>query len=106
MDRESFLAKPETPKTIAITLDDGRTVTARKLTQAEVETIKRKYATEAAALEGFRFIVSRCVVNDEGQRVFKDEDHAKLLEVDFDVVQQIASEVVEFSGLNRNAKKA
>lgn len=104
MNRDDFLAKSDKPRTIDITLDDGRTVKVRKLSQAEVETLKAKYATEAKALEGFRFVVSRCVVDDNGERVFSDEDQQKLTDVDFDIVQQIASEVVEFSGLNK--KKA
>lgn len=106
MDRDSFFIAQK-PKTIDIALDDGRIVKARKLTQAEVETIRKSYAaSESTALAGFRFIVCRCVVDDEGNRVFTDADQNKLVELDFDTIQTIASEVVEFSGLNKNQKKA
>src|SRR5262245_10678688 len=106
MDRDKFLSRPKELKTTEITLSDGATLRIRKLSQQEVETIREKYAGDEKALEGMRFIVTRCVVNDEGERVFADDDQAKLLEVDFDDIQLIASEAVEFSGLNRSAKKA
>lgn len=104
MDKESFFSRQAKPKTTEITLDDGQILHARKLSQSEVETIRKNYATEATALEGYRYIVSKCVVDEEGRRVFDDADKAKLLQVDFDDVQKIADAVVEFSGLNR--KKA
>ena len=106
MDRETFFSKPERPKTIDITLDDGRVVTARKLSQAEVETLKKRYSSDDKALEGLRYVVCRTVVDREsGERVFKDEDLQKLADSDFDVIQTIADEVVKFSGMGKDAKK-
>ena len=106
MNREAFFQKPDKPRTIDIPLEDGRTIKARKLTQAEVETLKKRYATADRALDGLRYIVCRTVVDDDGERVFSDDDQSRMADVDFDVIQTIASEVVEFSGLGeRDGKK-
>lgn len=106
MNREAFFHKPEKPRTIDIPLEDGRTFKARKLTQAEVETLKKRYATADRALDGLRYVVCRTVVDENGDRIFSDDDQARMADVDFDVIQTIASEVVEFSGLGeRDAKK-
>lgn len=106
MNRNDFFQKPEKPRTIDIVLEDGRTFKARKLTQAEVETLKKRYATADRALDGLRYVVCRTVVDDEGDRIFTDDDQSKMADVDFDVIQTIASEVIEFSGLGeRDAKK-
>ena len=106
MSREAFFQKPEKPRTIDIALEDGRTFKARKLTQAEVETLKKRYATADRALDGLRYVVCRTVVDDDGDRIFTDDDQSKMADVDFDVIQTIASEVVEFSGLGeRDGKK-
>lgn len=104
MDRDRFFQRPPVPKTTEITIDGFGTVKARKLTAAEVETIRKSYGSDDKALAGFRFIVTRCVVDDDGDRLFKDEDADKLREVDFDVVNAIASAIVEFSGIGE--KKA
>jgi hypothetical protein len=102
MNREEFFAR--TSSTREITLSDGHTLKIRKLKQADVETITRQYSTESKALDGFRYIVSRCVVDAVGNRVFSDEDQARLADVSADDIKHIAEEVIEFSGLN--SKKA
>lgn len=104
MDRETFLARAKSPQTTEIQIEDGITVKARKLTQAEVESIRKNYATEAKALEGFRYIVSRCVLEDSGERMFADADLAKLSDIDFETIERIAKEVMRFSGLKVDAK--
>src|SRR5690606_20573137 len=105
MNRETFFQKPDKPRTIDIPLEGGRTVKARKLTQAEVETLTKRYATPDKALEGLRYTVCRTVVDDDGERVFSDEDQARMADVDFDVIQAVASGVVGCSGLGeRDAK--
>jgi hypothetical protein len=102
MDRDSFLKRK--PATSDVTLDDGAVVKVRKLTEGEVQLLKKKYSTEATALEGLRFIVARCLVNEDGQRVLEDGDVSKLTEMDFDTIQSIANEVMKFSGLMKDKK--
>lgn len=106
MDRESFLARASKPATTTVTLDDGSTLQVRKLSQAEVETIKAKYASEEKALAGYRYIVARCAVDGDGKRIFSDADTDKLADVDFEAVQHIAAEVMKFSGLRIDPKNA
>lgn len=99
MDRETFLARGAKKQSREVHLEDGQIVHVRKLSQAEVETLKRQYASESKALEGLRYVVSRCVVDDAGKRVFGDEDMAALAAVDFEVIQTISTEAMKFSGL-------
>lgn len=104
MDREAFLKRKTQTK--EVTLDDGATIRIRKLSQSEVETINRKYRGDDKALEGFRFIVSRCAVEADGTRLFRDEDQSALADVDFEAVNTIANEVMAFSGLKVEPKNA
>lgn len=103
MTREDILNRKS--KTKEITVDD-LTVNIRKLTQAEVETARREYGKPDKALEGYRYVVSRAVVDAEGQRVFKDDDKAKLCEVDYEIVEGIAAEIIEYSGVNKPDPKS
>lgn len=100
MDRETFLARSTKQQSRDVHLEDGQIVRVRKLSQAEVETLKARYARDEKALEGLRYVVSRCVVDDSGKRVFGDEDMAALAAVDFEAIQTIATEVLKFSGMN------
>jgi hypothetical protein len=104
MDREAFFARATRPQTTEIQLSEDLTVKARKLTQAEVEHIRKTYATEDKALVGFRYIVSRCVLNDADERMFTDEDLGKLATLDFDTIEGIALGVMKFSGMRVDAK--
>jgi len=103
MNKEAFFARRQ-PRHL-VTLDGGQDIGIRKLTAAEVETIRKNYASEANAMAGFRYIVSRCVIDEVGNRVFDDADAAKLAEVDFDTIQTIASKVMEISGLVKQDPK-
>jgi hypothetical protein len=104
-DREKFL-KPDSAKLKQVQLDGHDDVWIRKLTQAEVEYTKRNYGTDDKALAGFRYVVCKCLVNENGSRVFEDKDQERMQGVDFDSMQTLANEILEFSGLNKNAKKA
>lgn len=104
MSKEAFFSRKA--QTTEITLDDDTTWKARKLTQAEVETLKRKYKGDEKLLEALRYIVSRTIVDDDGERLFDDNDLGKLADVDFGTINTIATAVMAFSGLNTNAKNA
>lgn len=97
MTRETFLSRR--PATKTFTLADGESVTIRKLTQREVETIRRDYATDAKALEGIRYTVSRAVVDEQGVRLFTDADVSALADQDVETILAIGREITEFSGL-------
>lgn len=98
MDKDTFFANGNSKPT-DIPLPDGSTVRARKLKQSEVEIMRKKYSADDKALEGFRYVVSQCVLNDDGTRMFEDADMSKLTEVDFDVIRTIAEAVTKHSGL-------
>lgn len=97
MDRESFFNRAV--KTKDVTLDDGQTVKVAKLSQADVETLRRDYSKDDKNLAGLRFVVVKTVVDDAGHRTFTDSDIAKLAELDFETVQTLATAAMEFSGL-------
>ncbi len=100
MDRESFIAGGKERKFTDVALPDGRTMKARKLTQGEVETMRKRFSSEDKALDGLRYIVVRCAVKENGERMFSDDDMTMLADCDFDVINAIANEVMRFSGLN------
>lgn len=105
MDREKFLGRAARNMTVEITLSDGETVKARKLTQSEVEEIRRRFGSEGKVLEGLRFVVARTLLDDNGERVFADEDMSLIAkQVNFDDVKAITTAVSKFSGLQVDAK--
>lgn len=100
MTKSDFLNRSGTPK--KITLDDGREVHIRKLSQADVETMHKKYTVDGAnAAEGLRFVVCRGLVDETGVRIFEDGELDALKSIDADTIQQLAGEIVEHAGLNR-----
>ncbi len=103
MDRTEFLARKVQTKDV--TLADETVITIRKLTQADIETMTEKYSTGGTLkqMEGLRYIVSRAVVNSNGERMFTDADLKTVIrEMDTDDVQHIAKEACGFSGLKTN----
>jgi hypothetical protein len=97
MDKNTFFtANAKKTSTVEI---DGVTYTYRKLKQGEVERIKRDFSTEDKALAGFRFIVAAVLVDETGAQVFAEGDAAKLTDVDYEVVEGIATAAMKFSGL-------
>lgn len=103
MDRQALFDRK--PKTTEVTVDD-LTFTIRKMTQHEVETARREYSKPEKALEGYRWIFSRVVVSQEGERVFEDADKAKLAAVDYDIITGVAEAAMRFSGLIKDDPKA
>jgi hypothetical protein len=89
-----------------VTLSDGSTVTIRKLTQGEVETIRRNYSADAKTIEGVRFIACKVTLDEQGNRVWQDSDLPNLVEEDYEDLQTIAAECIEFSGLTKKAADA
>lgn len=104
MDREKFLARSKSTAVTSIELDDGTTVHARKLSAGEVETCRRKYATDDKALEGYRWVVCRTLADESGNRVLRDEDVTALAEMGYADVEQIATAVLIFSGVAKAPK--
>jgi hypothetical protein len=101
MNRDEFFAKKATkPKTDDATLPDGSVMKVRKLSQAEVEHLTKNYSSSPGkSAEGLRYIVVKSAIDDEGKRIFQDEDISQLAEMDFDIVKTIASKASELSGL-------
>lgn len=97
-----FLVRSQATKVLI--LDDAAEIHIRKLTAGEVETMQRKYSKEDKALEGLRFIVARCVVDETGAQVYSDTDIVELANADYSIIQQIATAALEFSGLNTQKK--
>lgn len=104
MDKHEFLSRLTPPK--KITLDDGSEHFIRKLSQADVEVMTKRYTAQAAnAAEGLRYAVVKGLVNEAGERIFADSDLDALKATDFDVIQQLAGEIVDYAGLNRPKKQ-
>lgn len=103
MDRESFLARAV--KTMDVTLDDDTVIKIRKLSQADIETMTKDYSKgdTVKQMEGLRYIVSRAVCDDAGNRMFTAADmKTVLLEMNTEDIQKIAKEACKFSGLKVN----
>lgn len=103
--REQILAiKPKTA-TVSFPDLDGLTVTVRGMTGRE------RMAFELANYEGHgktrefnptrvrERLVAYCCIDEQGQRVFSDEDIEALTETRWDVLDRIASVALELSGI-------
>ncbi|MFT3786656.1 MAG: hypothetical protein QM770_10880 [Tepidisphaeraceae bacterium] len=102
MNRDTIFARKPKTRTVEI---DGDKLIIRKLSQGETETLKRSYSSPEKALEGARFIFARTVVDEEGKRVFTDDDLKRLSDVDFDLIHTVAQAAMEFSGLVKTDPK-
>ena len=103
MDKSTFFGAAKKTKTVEI---DGVSYTIRKLRQGEVERMKREFSTDDKALAGFRFVVTTVVLDEQGGQMFEQGDAAKLNDVDYDVIEGIATAAMEFSGLIKQPKKS
>lgn len=103
MTREQLLNRK--PLTRDVEVDGLGTVHVRKLTQLEVEKCRRDYAgNEEKTVAGLRYVVMRCVVDDEGKRIFNDNEMDKVGELDFVQVRTLAEAITDFSGLKPDPK--
>jgi hypothetical protein len=87
-----------------VTLDDGSEHHIRKLSQAAVETIQKQYSTADKIVTGLKYIVTQSIVNENGERVFKDSQMDSMSEVDFDILNQLGLAIMEYSGLQTQKK--
>lgn len=86
-------------KTTTVDLGDGDSVEIKKLSQGDFEESNRLYGKDTdKQVEGLRFIVARCVV-ENGQRKFTDADMPGLADEDFDTINTIAMAALKFSGV-------
>jgi hypothetical protein len=97
MNREAFFVRKVVTKDIEV--PEFGTVKIRKLTQSEVENVRKNYLNNSKELEGTRYVVAKATLDTDGNPFFSDGDQAKLVEVDFDKINTIATAVMEFSGL-------
>ena len=99
MSRSSLFARAACTRTFTSAIT-GERVTIRKLTTGETAALHRDYLTHPGREhDALRFVVSRAVVKPDGSRVFTDQDAAALLNVEIDVVAELAAEIATFSGL-------
>ena len=97
MDRESFFSRKVSTSTVD--LDDGTSLHVRKLSQAEVRDIQKRYSAEDKTVDGLAFVMCRCVVSKTGERMFADDDLDRIAELPFDDVSRVANAVMRFSGM-------
>lgn len=97
MDKQAFLARK--PKAKSVTLDDGAKIQIRKLSQGDVERMGREYAADEKKLQALRFVVSRCVIDENGARLFDENDLDALADLPFDDLNTIAVAALKFSGM-------
>ena len=98
MDRETLLARKGRNETQEVTLGDGATLKIRKLTQANVEQLRRNYGTAEKALAGYRYAIVKCVLNDDGTPMFNAEDMDSLTAMSFEDIDTIGRAIGKFSG--------
>ena len=97
MDRDSFFSRKIS--TTSVDLDDGTTLSVRKLSQAEVREIQKRYSAEDKTVDGLAFVMCRCTVDRTGERMFADDDLDRIAELPFDDVSRVANAVMRFSGM-------
>lgn len=105
MNRETFLARKA--KSFPVTLDDGDVVQVRRLSQAEVTRLNTEFFGKGPeqAAAGMRFLVTRTLLDDQGERMFTDEQIDEVGElVDFTAIDTIADEVLKLAGYNAEKK--
>jgi hypothetical protein len=105
MNRETLLKRPNAKKTDDVKIEDEIVAKVRKLTADEVEYMNKNYKGDEKSLEGCRFIVARCVVDEAGNPIFKDEDiNADIKKMDHELVDAIATKALTFSGIKTQPK--
>jgi stage V sporulation protein SpoVS len=104
MNRDSLLKRTTKPRPVEV----GGEVVAnvRKLSAAEVQYMRTHYkGDEAKALEGCRYIVATCTVDDAGNPIFKPEDiNGDLKGMDHELVDAITKAALNFSGIATEPK--
>lgn len=94
------------PKPFEIKLPDGDTIHARKLKQSEFERIVKDYQGEEKLLDGLKFIVCRCALDDAGDRMFTDDEMGTVVnDLPADVIQTIGVTVMQKSGIKTGEAK-
>ena len=77
---------------------NGETINVRRLTQGEVKIMQDKYEADEARLDGMAFVACRCIVDEQGKRIFDDDDLASMGDLEFDLVKAVFEAVMRFSG--------
>lgn len=95
MNRDTFKARR--PRVIEITLNDGEKVHAKKLSQTQVETIQKQYSGPGKGAEGYRYVVTKCLSDADGNRILEDGDLKALEELPHEDIEKIAVEVINNS---------
>lgn len=94
---------------------DGESYTVRKLTAGETAKIRADYQGEARVMDGMRYVFACAVVeSDESPANLFDTSSAdktkasiaEISTIDYDTVQAVAMQAMEFSGINTSAAKA
>lgn len=98
-DKSAFFAAIK-PKTSDYTVDGFGAVHIAQLSVTEVEAIRGGVATDDAAKKeiGLRFVVY-AVVDDDGARVFSDDDLDQLRASSNESIEALAAAVLKLNGL-------
>lgn len=97
-DKSAFFAALK-PKTSDVAVDGFGTVRIAQLSVAEVEAIRKVATNDDAKKEiGLRFVVC-AVVDDDGSRVFSDDDLDQLRASSNEAIEALATAVLKLNGL-------
>lgn len=87
---------------------EGAEVCLRTLSAADRLALRAKWAEadgkgDSGSFEFQCTLVSKCLVDSEGNRIFKDDDAQAIGELDARVLDNLALEAVRISGLSQQA---
>lgn len=97
-DKSAFFAALK-PKTSEAAVEGFGTVRVAQLSVSEVEEIRKVATNDEAKKEiGLRFVLA-AVVDDDGSRVFSDDDLAQLRASNNGAIESLATAVLKLNGL-------
>lgn len=106
LDRKAFLARrADIPRKAVEIPEWGETVYVRGMTAGERDWFDRAARAEGGAGSLRAGLVCRCVVDENGERLFEPSDEAAIAELPAQVVEKLALEILRLSGLLQEEKE-
>lgn len=104
LSRDQLLAKVKCLPRVAVHVDEwGTDVNVRGMTGGEYDAWRKKLRGNDAMMDAAAWVVSRCVVDGQGVRVFNDGDAKALAEGNVRAIEQLFAEIQKLSHLDREA---
>ena len=104
LNRDSILKAKRKVKPVELPELDG-TICVREISESEAfEFLKRQQSGDQNG--AVLYLLARCVVNEDGTRVFADEDQEAIGELGASVANALLTPILELSGMVDTKKNA